>query len=772
MDNNFINIDDLVRQRLSGASEAERPGAWNRMQVLLEEEDRRKPLGIYWNRVMSYCGVAMLMAAVSVGGYEMTTAFRAPAEPATPGTLAGALPASGSSATVAGKAATQAKAGAKTSAASAKTDVTPATATVNGISNTEATGSVAASGASATAIHKVNKVRHHKALNAFAAKKAATPGATFGVNTNDNNNTPNTSVNTTGAEHAVGTTNESKVAVINTATVTNAKHNKPTAADNIAAVTRPVAVKHTSAVVNHVSATPAVEKHRVAAGNVTPASNHIVVPATGEQVVARATKHSRDFAKAPLASGHVTAKVVKAGKLAGIYVAPTVKNNKKVATHFAKAPVTQPRPILAAAKPDIAPVKPIEGKKILERIIMHQTVTNTYGTHPDIRMDTISIDQVTIALKMASEKAAAEKAEAERTAIAAAEEKAAANNKIQNKKGNTPAKPVAAVSKSGHPVAAARTIGSANKAVVTNTPAADEDNLVAANTPADNAANAPAPAAALPAKSELVTITPNAAPPAKVPAVDKPANKKKHGANMAESLSNMFNEVKFKLGNAQFAPGLTAGINGTFFGPNSFRGFQFGFTGAFELDEKWTFMAELKYFHRLNNNYAVNDYFNSYTPVSGGFQRDSMVRSYSFSTLHSFELPLTMRYTAGKCSFFAGGNFVYTVGVNTDGGDSAKPVNIDPSYVSPIVSTNTVSPNPAIHDGDFNARFGVGYIFGLSYKVAPNVTFDLRNVQTVWDNAKDNGSKMISNQLFKSPSFQFSIQYRLGRGGRDRGDQQ
>jgi len=67
-----------------------------------------------------------------------------------------------------------------------------------------------------------------------------------------------------------------------------------------------------------------------------------------------------------------------------------------------------------------------------------------------------------------------------------------------------------------------------------------------------------------------------------------------------------------------------------------------------------------------------------------------------------------------------------------------------------------------LKEKDFGARFGVGYLFGASYQVAPNFTIDLRNVQTVWDNSASTGSKMISSQLYKSPSFQLSFGYRLG----------
>lgn len=76
MDKNMINIDDLVRQRLADAEEQERPGAWMRMKDVLDQEmPANVPAKTNWRRMFGYIAAVAILAAVSVGGYEMTHSF-------------------------------------------------------------------------------------------------------------------------------------------------------------------------------------------------------------------------------------------------------------------------------------------------------------------------------------------------------------------------------------------------------------------------------------------------------------------------------------------------------------------------------------------------------------------------------------------------------------------------------------------------------------------------------------------------------------------------
>ncbi|MCB9066076.1 MAG: outer membrane beta-barrel protein [Chitinophagales bacterium] len=74
MDKNMINIDDFMRQRLSGAEGQGQPdAAWLKMKDLLDQEmpSRRVPIGFNWKRMFGYIAGLVLLAAISVGGYQV-----------------------------------------------------------------------------------------------------------------------------------------------------------------------------------------------------------------------------------------------------------------------------------------------------------------------------------------------------------------------------------------------------------------------------------------------------------------------------------------------------------------------------------------------------------------------------------------------------------------------------------------------------------------------------------------------------------------------------
>lgn len=75
MDKNMIKIDDLLRQRLGDAEEQDRPAAWMQMRDLLDKQMPVTKAAVNWRRMFAYVAGVALLAAVSVGGYEMSQSF-------------------------------------------------------------------------------------------------------------------------------------------------------------------------------------------------------------------------------------------------------------------------------------------------------------------------------------------------------------------------------------------------------------------------------------------------------------------------------------------------------------------------------------------------------------------------------------------------------------------------------------------------------------------------------------------------------------------------
>lgn len=80
MDKNFIHIDDLVRQRLGGSEEQEKPGAWLNMRDLLDQKMPVSPPrgGYNWRRMFGVVAGLVFLTTATLGTYHVisTTSFR------------------------------------------------------------------------------------------------------------------------------------------------------------------------------------------------------------------------------------------------------------------------------------------------------------------------------------------------------------------------------------------------------------------------------------------------------------------------------------------------------------------------------------------------------------------------------------------------------------------------------------------------------------------------------------------------------------------------
>lgn len=742
MDKQFVNIDDLVRQRLSGGEEQEQAGSWGRMRDLLDKEMPQRPAGLFWRRSLSALALLLLAGAAGVGGYRMYTAKEA------------------------------------------------GNTTANEIAM--ATGNEAANSSSAHTITNTKNISTLPAGNNDNNNK----------NGKDNNNKVNTA--------AVATTNDKKINDRPTATHSSIAHASDVANDHRTAnnnTSTPVTANtadHTASAVadNHAApkATGSVDNTPVASV----ANHHTAPQMKDKKVVAGNTVAANTVSDAKRTNNAGTTVTHTAAKSGGSSMAHTVArknegvatvsdNNTTVADHTADA-------AKAIASAD-------NNKKTTAK--EHKSTAHTQVDKLALSSNTPSaVVPVSNPLTVTDKKAVkqthrpvASKAVAARHTVVKEEADVAtvtdnnsvADNKPQPKSVKKSSRQSAPVAMNNMPLSAGTATVAAKTANTTTTagnpvrntrkaqrqverlvlaqrfvlvgPNRGEFHLdtIAMETVTEEyevAANSIIPFGPQPyadVNEPEVASSSTSSSSTTLLAKETKNMKKVKGSGTMENLHAAFNDIKDKAHGVRFAPGITAGVNGSFFGPSSFKGFQFGMTGNFTFSNTLSVMTELKYFHRINNSYTLSDNYYNYTPVAGGgYTKELVVNPYNFSTLHSLELPVSVRYCVSNFNFYVGGSVAYIFGVNTGAAPLPDPTNV--TQVATMENDNA----PKIRNGDFDARLGIGYLVGASYQAAPNVMFDLRSVQNVWDNGQTTGAKYVSNQLYKSPSLQLSLIYRLG----------
>lgn len=235
-------------------------------------------------------------------------------------------------------------------------------------------------------------------------------------------------------------------------------------------------------------------------------------------------------------------------------------------------------------------------------------------------------------------------------------------------------------------------------------------------------------------------------------------------------------DAKRSIRNADHYFGFSVGGNYSLSSAADFRGIQFGPTSELVFNKHWSFFAALRYFNRSGTNRTVNDSYvedvSSNVPdsVRGANHyftifTDSTTRRFNFSTVQSFELPLSVRYSFRNFYVMTGLNLVFTLPVNVDLDQKNEG-----TQRSHVVATNSTS-KPIIQNpgsnydvGSFNGRFGMGYIIGAGYRFAPAWHADFQLVNTFWDHSPNKGAKNVSKDFFRVPSVQFSIGFQFNRG--------
>ncbi|HRO42841.1 MAG TPA: porin family protein [Flavipsychrobacter sp.] len=227
----------------------------------------------------------------------------------------------------------------------------------------------------------------------------------------------------------------------------------------------------------------------------------------------------------------------------------------------------------------------------------------------------------------------------------------------------------------------------------------------------------------------------------------------------SRSFDEVVRDVTFNLAQTKFYPGISAGGNSYMFGPNNIGGFQLGVFGLFTFGEAWSVMGELKYLHRFNNGTTFKDNYVDLKPApQGGYLQANVEHFFKFTALQSIEMPLALRYAAGRVNVFGGINLAYHFAVNAEEITLNAP---DTSYKA--AASGQIKGGPGVVYHDFRARFALGGLAGISYEVSPSLQLDFRATKNVWDNGYGLGAEQVSRQLYNAPSMQFSIFYRFSQ---------
>ncbi|WP_118974572.1 porin family protein [Taibaiella koreensis] len=232
--------------------------------------------------------------------------------------------------------------------------------------------------------------------------------------------------------------------------------------------------------------------------------------------------------------------------------------------------------------------------------------------------------------------------------------------------------------------------------------------------------------------------------------------------NTSQGISNYFD------GSHNFYTGILVGGNASFGNPGAF-GMQLGVAGLYSLGERLTLTAELKYVNHYFSNYSVEDRSVTFENISSqqvgsgwlfSGQQNTTTSAYKINSFSALEMPVTLSYNLGRLSIFAGLDMAYAFPIKWSKENTFNTTNVE--------QNQSQNQNPfrdaffkVDEQKDFGSRFGLGYVWGMSYDVSRKVSLDARVSQIVWDNST--GKTDAINRMFRIPTMQFSIGYYFGR---------
>jgi hypothetical protein len=233
--------------------------------------------------------------------------------------------------------------------------------------------------------------------------------------------------------------------------------------------------------------------------------------------------------------------------------------------------------------------------------------------------------------------------------------------------------------------------------------------------------------------------------------------------NTSQGIANYFD------GSRNFYAAFIFGGNTSFGNPGAF-GLQLGIAGLYQLNERLTLAAELKYVNHYFSNYSLDDQSVTFENINSqqisgvewlfsGTQKTA-TSAYKINSFGALEMPITLNYNLGRVSVFGGLNMAYAFPINWSKENTLNTV--------PVQQTRTQNENPFLNSSftideqkDFSSRFGLGYVWGLNYDFSRKVSLDARLTQILWDNNKGNTDAI--KRLFHVPTLQVSFGYYFGR---------
>lgn len=289
--------------------------------------------------------------------------------------------------------------------------------------------------------------------------------------------------------------------------------------------------------------------------------------------------------------------------------------------------------------------------------------------------------------------------------------------------------------------------------------------------------NKPASALATNPPADVNAITPNAAVSESndneklLPLSNfKVESKKDNRYTKARRFEQMMKDAKVNMGTVHFYPGLLIGGN-TNLGSNRMSGFQLGVTGMLSLNDKWGILSELKYMQRFSQNPKIEDNYttNANPTFKNGntiYTYDNVEHYFNYATVSSVELPVAVDYAFKRFHAMGGLNLAYNLRIsNVD--EYKRTISAETEALAPgdIATTGQkLNAKPTLAVSDFGPRASLGYLLGAAYQMSPAFKLDLRVTQNLIDNAKSDGAKKISKDLYMTPSLQLNMTYRFSSG--------